>query len=234
MIVTEKIMRRALLPVLLVVMGCSHNTLDRTTARDIINKEFSKRTERILLRIGRVGSHCQTLTEEGRTEYVDLNPATDTTSIIAHAAGYTDVVPDGNGFWKVNLTDQGRAFVDAYHVVPEAPDASSHCGYQFYALPLATAQVSDLTGIVPGETMSRAEFLWTWSLTDLGRSLRAGGKSYTALDEIHRDGLKDFLASHPGPVLPIPVPSDDELKALHSDAAQFVKYDDGWRMVVAK
>lgn len=224
-------MRHVLLLALLVVAGCSRNTLDRQTATEKINQEFNKQRERLPLKIGRVGSHCETRTnDDGKTHDVDLNPTFDTASLIAHAAGFADIVPDGAGFWKISLTDQGRAFANSYHIVPEDPDPSSHCGYKVYSLPLATAQVSEVTGIVPEERVSQVEFNWKWSLTDLGQGLKADGKVYGALDDVHRQSLKDWLWGNPGPTLPIPVPSDEELKAPHHETVQFVKYDDGWRV----
>lgn len=225
-------MRRTLLLLgLLAVLGCSRNTLDRKTAMEKINQEFSKQRVRIPVRIGRVGIHCETRTENGKTFELHLDPKTDTAVVMALAAGYADAAPDGDGFWKINLTDQGRAFVNAQHVVPEAPPASSHCGYQFYLLPLATAQVTEVTGIVPDQKASQVEFLWNWSLTEFGKDLRAGGKVYSVLDERHRDSLQFWFSANPGPTLPIPAPPDEELKTPHRETAQFVKYDDGWRVV---
>src|SRR5262249_54395737 len=139
--------RAMLLAVVIAVIGCSKGTLDRKTATDKINEAFSRQRERIPVRIGRIGIHCETRTENGKTEDLDLDPKFDTALTTAHAAGYVDVVPDGDGFWKINWTGPGQAFVDAYHVAPEAPPANSHCGYQFYALPLATAHVTEVTGI---------------------------------------------------------------------------------------
>jgi hypothetical protein len=144
-------MGRALLFAVVVVIGCSKGTLDRKTATEKINEAFTKERERIPVRVGRLGLHCETRNENGKTEDLELDPKFDTAVTMAHAAGYVDVVPDSEGFWKVNLTDTGRAFVAAYHVVPEPPPVSSHCGYQFYSLPLATAHVIEVTGIVFGE-----------------------------------------------------------------------------------
>jgi len=212
------------------VIGCSQGTLDRKTTTNTINEAFSKQRERIPVRVGRIGLHCETRIESGKTEDQALDPKFDTAGTMAHAAGYVDVVPDGEGFWKVNLTDTGRAFVEAYHVVPEPPPVSSHCGYQVYSLPLATAHVTEVTGIVPGESTSSVEFSWNWTLTYLGIALRADGKVYTALNEVHRRSLVDWLTFNPGPILPVPAPSDEDLKVPHHDTAQFVKYDDGWRL----
>jgi hypothetical protein len=223
--------RALLLAVAVLVIGCSKGTLDRKSASEKINEAFSEECVHIPVRIGRLGLHCETRTaENGKTADLELDPKTDTAVTMAHAADYVDVVPDGEGSWKVNLTNTGRTFVAAYHIVPEPPPSSSHCGYQFYSLPLATAHVVEVTGIVPGEKTAQVEFTWNWTLTDLGRGLRGDGKIYSALNDVHRDSLKMWLSANPGPTLKIPAPSDEELKAPHHDTAQFVKYDDGWRL----
>lgn len=223
-------MRRVLLAILLVVVGCSKGTLDRKIAAEKINQEFSKRRERILVRIGRVGLHCETRSENGKTVDLEWESKYDVAFLIAQAAGYVDISPDGEGFWKISLNDRGQAFVNAYHIVPEAPPASSHCGYQFYSMPLATAQVVAVTGIIPDQNTCQAEVTWNWSLTELGKGLRANGNIYSALTEVQRGGLQDWLYANPGPRLPIPAPSDEDMKTLHHDTVQFVKYDDGWRI----
>lgn len=227
----EEIMGRALLlAVVVVVIGCSKGALDRKTASEKINEAFSSQRARIPVRVGRIGIHCETRTENSKTEDLELSPKYDTAVAMAQAAGYVDVIPDGEGFWKVNLTDPGRAFVQAYHVVPEPPPGSSHCGYQFYSLPLATAHVAEVTGIVLDEKAAQVEFGWNWTLTDLGRELKPDGKIYSALNDVQRDSLKMWLSANPGPRLQIPVPSDEELRVAHHDTALFFKYDDGWRL----
>jgi len=150
--------------------------------------------------------------------------------VIANVAGYIDAVPDGQDFWKVTLTDRGRAFVKTHDVAPKPSVDPNHCGYQVYSLPLATPKVTEVTGIVPGDQTSQVEFAWNWSLTDLGKALRANGKVYSALTEIQRRSLQDWFAMNPGPLLPVPAPSDEDLKRDHHDTVQFVKYDDGWRL----
>lgn len=222
--------RALLLAVVVAVIGCSKGVLDRKAATEKINEAFSSQCVRIPVRVGRIGIHCETRTENGKTENLELNPKYDTAVTMAQAAGYVDVIPDGEGFWKVNLTDPGRVFVQAYHVVPEPPSGSSHCGYQFYPLPLATAHVAEVTGIVFGEKTAQVEFGWNWTLTDLGRELKPDGKIYSGLNDVHRDSLKMWFLANPGPRLQIPVPSDEELRVAHHDTALFVKYDDGWRL----
>src|ERR1051325_2305093 len=170
-----------------IAIGCSKNTLDRKTATAKMNETFSSQRERIPVRIGRIGIHCETRTENGMTEELELDPKFDTALTIAHLASYVDVVPDGEGFWKTNLTEAGRAFLEAYHVTPEQPPSSSHCGYKFYARPLATTHVLEVTGIIPGEKTAQVEFTWTWSLTDLGRGLSSEGKIYRGLNDVKRN-----------------------------------------------
>src|SRR5579864_3420180 len=152
---TERIIHRALLLArAVVVIGCAKGTLDRQTAAENINEVFRKQRERIPVRIGRVGSHCETRTTHGETHDIDLNPATDPAAVSASAAGYIDAVPDGQDFWKVDLTERGRAFVKANDVAPEPSPDPNHCGYQIYSLPLATAKVNQVTGIIPGDELS--------------------------------------------------------------------------------
>jgi hypothetical protein len=227
----DKIRSRALLlVVVVVVIGCSKGTLDRKTATEKINEAFSQQRERIPVRIGRVGSHCETRTINGETHDIDLNPATDPAAVIASAGGYIDAVPDGQDFWKVALTERGRAFVKANDVALEPSVDPDHCGYQIYSLPLATAKVNQVTGIIPGDKSSQVEFAWNWALTDLGMALRANGKVYSALTDVQRRSLQDWFSANPGPVLSVPAPSEEDLKREHHDTAQFVKYDDGWRL----
>lgn len=222
--------RALLLAVIVVLIGCSKGALDRKTATEKINEAFSKQRERIPVRVGRVGSHCETRTIHGATEDINLNPASDPASVIAKAGGYIDTAPDGKDFWRTTLTDKGRAFAKTYDVAAAPSTAPNHCGYQVYSLPLATAHVTEVTGILPGENISSVEFAWNWTLTDLGIALRADGKVYTALTEVQRLSLFYWLSSNPGPMLPVPAPSDEDLKVPHHDTAQFVKYDDGWRL----
>jgi hypothetical protein len=150
--------------------------------------------------------------------------------VIASAGGYIDAVPDGQDFWKVALTERGRAFVKANDVALEPSVDPDHCGYQIYSLPLATAKVNQVTGIIPGDKSSQVEFAWNWALTDLGMALRANGKVYSALTDVQRRSLQDWFSANPGPVLSVPAPSEEDLKREHHDTAQFVKYDDGWRL----
>jgi hypothetical protein len=222
--------RALLLAVVIVVIGCSKSAMDRKTATEEINEAFSKQRVHIPVRVGRVGSHCETRIIDRETKDIDLNPALDPASVIAKAGGYIDTAPDGKDFWKTTLTDKGRAFAKTYDVAPEPSTDPNHCGYQVYSLPLATAHVTEVTGIVTGENTSSVEFSWNWTLTDLGIALRADGKVYTALTEVQRHSLKDWFYMNPWPFLPVPAPSEEDLKMEHHDTALFVKYDDGWRL----
>jgi hypothetical protein len=222
--------RALLLAVAVLVIGCSKGTLDRKSASEKINEAFSEESVHIPVRIGRVGSHCETRTIHGETRDIDLNPAADPAAVIASASGYIDAVPDGQDFWRVTLTDPGRAFVKTHDVAPKPSVDPNHCGYQIYSLPIATAKVTEVTGIVPGDKTSQVEFAWKWSLTDLGMALRANGKVYSALTEIQRRSLQDWFSMNPGPLLSVPAPSDEDLKRDHHETVQFVKYDDGWRL----
>src|SRR5262249_17970515 len=126
----HKVSILTLLAVLLAMIGCSKSTLDRKTATEKINEAFSKQRERIPVRIGRVGSHSETRTIHGETQDIDLNPAADPATVIASAGGYINAVPDGQAFWKVTLTDNGRTFAKTYDVEPEPPVDPNNCGYQ--------------------------------------------------------------------------------------------------------
>lgn len=227
-------MRRAFFVVLIVVMGCSNGTLDRKTVMEKMNQAFTKYRVRILVRIGRVGSHCEKRTDSTGTYDLDLDPAVDPNTVIANAAGYVQIVPDGPGFWKVSFSDKGQKFVKHWHVTTVTNGFPSNCGYQLYALPLATAQVSQVTGIIPDAKRAQVDLVWNWNLTELGQGLTADGKIYNALTDIQRQFLKDWVISSPRPVLPIPVPTEEQLKTPHHDTVLFIKYDDGWRPMAAK
>ena len=94
------------------VIGCSQGTLDRKTTTKTINEAFSKQRERIPVRVGGIGLHCETRIESGKTETQAVDPKFGTDRArIATAAGYIDVVPDGEDSGRSTLTDTGRAFV---------------------------------------------------------------------------------------------------------------------------
>src|SRR5437899_2572487 len=68
-------------------------------------KRSAGSTRVIPVRIGRVGRHCETRTENNKTEDLELDPKFDTAVTATHAGGYVDVVSG----WRWVLEGQSNS-----------------------------------------------------------------------------------------------------------------------------
>ena len=133
-------------------LGCSgassSKLMDKNTAAAEIKPHLQAADNSLFFLIGRVGTDCVELDSAGRERKIDLNPTSNINTIVAQRAGYATVTPDGKGFWKVALTEQGSAVLAAANQKPYAPNARNGCDYQQVDFLVATPElvrVTDLT-----------------------------------------------------------------------------------------
>ena len=92
------------------VAGCSRGSLDRKSAAKAIQGRFNDDISGILLNVGRVGSKCfNTGYPKGEQITVDLTPDKNLGTAVATLAGYVTVKTDGQDYWRVDLTEKGKA-----------------------------------------------------------------------------------------------------------------------------
>lgn len=214
-------MRKVGVVLLLVLTGCSSNKLDNKTAANVIRSPLAHDQNTIVLDIGRVGASCVYILD-GEERPADLSPERSPERFAAEAVGYLSVTPDGPGFWKVALTEKGKAFVLG-NPAPQPP--LKGCDYQQVSFLLATPELVEVTGVTADENAPEVEYLWKWNVTDLGRGLRKDGKAFAALNQNQRTRLAKFVLSRIHK-LPIPVPPEGYTE---QGTVQLKKYTDGWR-----
>jgi hypothetical protein len=214
---------------LMLVVGCSHDSLDRDSAAKQINAHLGANEKKLMFNVGRVGRHCSTVDlGDGKQDEVDLDPAKDISTVVALKAGYVTTAIDGKDYWKVTLTDKGQAFLKKHPGLPYPNETKNGCDFHQVEFPLATASVVEVTSITTGADVREADYSWNWSPTELGVALQEGGEVYSKLDPNQRESLEFFLNfGDRGPKLKIPVPGDNE---IHRSTSRFKKYDDGWRL----
>ena len=100
--------KMALLVIFAVLAGCSNNTLDKKTAAELIQKVYDKDYAAILADLGRLGSSCVMISNDGSTWTKDLTPSKNAAIMALQSLGYATVTPDGPGFWRVELTERGK------------------------------------------------------------------------------------------------------------------------------
>ena len=206
--------------------GCSHDSLDRDSAAEKISSRLSANPKHIMLRIGRVGSHCETIDFHGESHEIDQDPNKND-SVVAVKAGYITAVPDGKGYWKVALTDKGQAFLNQYPARARESEGEKGCEFRQIDFPIATASLVNITGITAGDAERQVDYTWKWVVTDLGVALRQKGEIYPKLTPKQLDYLQFSMnLGSDNPKLPLPVPEDMEIR----DTATFKHYDDGWRL----
>jgi hypothetical protein len=202
----------------------SSKTLNNETAAKRVKDYLGWHLSAIHVDIGRVGKDCVSNYDDATS--VDLTPQSSVETLVAEAAGYVAVTQDGPGFWKVALTEAGKANVDG---TPSPQPPKKGCDYQTAAFVIANRELISVEGITSAETNPEVSYLWRWHFTNLGRELRADGKAYGALTPSQRLDL----ATHQTfgvdklPKLSIPVPPDN-----YSSVAtmRFTKLTDGWRI----
>ncbi len=214
-------MRKVGIVLLLVLVGCSSNKLDNRTATNVIRSPLAHDQNTIVTDIGRVGATC-VYTLDGEERPTDLSPEWSPERFAAEAVGYLSVTPDGPGFWKVALTEKGKAFVLGK---PNPQPPLKGCDYQQVSFLLATPELVEVTGVTADENAPEVEYLWKWNITDFGRELRKDGKAFAALDQHQRTMLARFVLSRIHK-LPIPVPPEGYTE---KGTVQLKRYTDGWR-----
>jgi hypothetical protein len=211
------------------LLGCT-GTLDRETAAEKINRQFRVNQRDLEFHVGRIGSHCAYVDVEGKQEQIDMNPAESIATVVAMKAGYVTVTPDGKDYWKVDLTDKGRAFMTAQHQELYGRHVQMGCDYEQAQFAIAKASVVEVTGVTTGEDSRIVEYRWKWAPTELGIALRENGDLYSKLAPEQRAKLLGDVNSYgyaPGTNLPIPVPPEGPTSLA---TAKFKHYDDGWRL----
>lgn len=201
------------------VLGCSNSMVSRKDALAQIRHQTEINDHGLLVFVGRVGLPCP------HPDRPDWNPEEDIGTIVARKAGYLTVASDGEGYWKLELTDKGRAFMKSEAVHFNSKQYGD-CNFGVVNFPLVTKTISEVTGVMPEGNECRAEYKWHFKLTDLGRLLQEKGDVYLqlSLDERIR------LGHRVGRELSLPVPDDPEIQLPNTGTAVFRKYDDGWRL----
>lgn len=214
-------MRNAGILLLLVLAGCSSNKLNNKTAAKVIRSPLAQDENTIVADIGRVGTKC-VFSMDGKEVPINLSPEATPEIIAAEAVGYLSVTPDGPGFWKVALTERGKAFVQGN---PKPDPPRKGCDYLQIIFLLGTPELVEVTGVTADENPPEVEYLWKWNVTDLGRELRKDGKAFAALNQDQRTMLAKFVLGRIHK-LPIPVPPEGYTE---KGTVQLKKYTDGWR-----
>jgi hypothetical protein len=215
-------MRKVGIVLPLVLAGCSSNKLNNKTAANVIRSPLAQDQNTIVTEIGRVGAKCVYTMDDGKEHPADLSPEESSERFAAEAVGYLSVTPDGPGFWKVALTEKGKAVVLG-KPAPQPP--LKGCDYQQVSFLLATPELVEVTGVTADENAPEVEYLWKWNITDFGRELRKDGKAFAALDQHQRTMLARFVLSRIHK-LPIPVPPEGYTE---KGTVQLKRYADGWR-----
>jgi hypothetical protein len=215
-------MRTAGILLLIVLVGCSGKMLDNQTAEEKIGRVLKHDDHKIIVLVGRVGANCQTVTIQGDKVDIDQNPTSDVPSQVAKAEGYITVAPDGANYWKVDLTEKGKA---ATVGKPLVVTPQRGCDYQQINFSVATPELVKLTGITADENNPEVEYIWRWKVTELGQELRKDGKVFTALNQNDRSSLENINLLGDWH-LPIPVPPED---FTAKGTMKFKKFTDGWR-----
>ena len=201
----------------------SSKMLDEKTAEEQVEEYVKRDPAHFFVDIGRVGTACVLTLPDGSEILTDMSPMKQVTSLAAQTAGYISVTPDGKGFWKVGLTEKGKAAMSD-NPVPNPPKKG--CDYQEADFMLGTQELVRITDISADKDAPDVGYLWRWNVTDLGRELRADGKIYAALTPEQRKALHDRLTTR---IVDFPIPAPQE-NYLKTGAVSFKRYTDGWRI----
>lgn len=188
-------MRKAGILLLFVLLGCSSNKLDQNTAEGLMKRILSSNPANFSLDVGRVGTQCPYLNDKGQQAELplDLTPQSQPATVFAEMAGYVTVNPDGDGFWKVALTDSGKNLFQQSGGKHLSKAALNGCDYETDFLNVAVPELVKVTAIIPGEGSTEIAFVWKWNVTDLGRELRQDGKLYLMLAPPQRERLRRYM-----------------------------------------
>jgi len=219
-------MRKAGVLFLLVLFGCSGNKLDQSTAEGLAKRFLSSNPARIQVNVGRVGTQCPYLNDKGQQAELplDLTPQAQPATVFAEMAGYVTVNADGDGYWKVGLTDAGKSIFQQSGSRHVNNAALNGCDYETDFLNVAVPELVKVSAITPSETSTEIAFVWKWNATDLGKALRQDGKLYSMLAPAQREELRRNMRSgFQKPTLPLP--GDD---FTGTGSVQVKKDANGW------
>lgn len=223
-------MRKVAILLIGCLLGCSGGSnsklMDKNTAAAEIKPYLHAGDNVLFFNVGRLGTNCVELDSAGRERKVDLNPVSNINTIVAQRAGYATVTPDGKGFWKVALTEQGSAVQAAANGKPYAPNARSGCNYQQVDFLVATPELVNVVDVTADENAPKADYLWKWNVTALGQMLRRDGKVFSTLDPLQQAELQTHIHGLVEP-LPLPVPPED---FIGHGTVKFQRMIDGWRV----
>lgn len=200
-------MRKVVVLLLFVLFGCSSNKLDQNTAEGLGKRFLSSNPARIQVNVGRVGTQCPYLNDKGQQAELplDLTPQSQPTTVFAEMAGYVTVNADGDGYWKIALTDSGKKVFEQSGSKSLRDPAMNGCDYETDFLNVAVPELVKVTAMTPGEGFTEIAFVWKWNVTDLGRELRQDGKVYSMLAPAQREELRRSVRSgFQKPTLPVP------------------------------
>lgn len=202
-------MRKAGILLLFVLFGCSSNKLDQSTAEGLAKRFLTSNPARIQVNVGRVGTQCPYLNDKGQQAELplDLTPQSEFPTVFAEVAGYVTVNADGDGFWKVALTDSGKKLLQESGGKHLSNAALNGCDYETDFLNVAVPELVKVTAITPGENSTEIAFVWKWNVTDLGQGLRQGGQLYSTLAPPTREELQRHIRSG-FQKLTLPVPGE--------------------------
>jgi len=188
-------MRKAVVLLLFVLLGCSGNKLDQNTAEGLMKRILLSNPARFSLDVGRVGTECPYLNYKGQQAELplDLTPQSQPTTVFAERAGYITVNADGNGFWKVVLTDSGKKLLQESGGKHLSNAALNGCDYETDFLNVAVPELVKVTAITPDENSTEIAFVWKWNVTDLGKGLRQDGKFYSMLAPPQRERMQRYI-----------------------------------------
>jgi hypothetical protein len=220
-------MRKIAILLLGCVVGCSSSKqLDKNTAAAELKPYLQGGDNVLFITIGRVGTNCVELDSAGRETKFELNPMSNINTIVAQRAGYATVTPEGKGFWKVALTEQGSAALAATNATPYAHNARKDCDYQQVDFLLATPELVNVLDVTVDENAPQVDYFWRWKVTALGQMLRRDGKVFSTLDPLQQAELQTHIFGLVE-LLPLPVPPEDF--SGHA-TVKFQRTVDGWRI----
>jgi hypothetical protein len=156
--------------------------------------------------VGRVGIQCPYLNDKGQQAELplDLTPQSNPSTVLAEMAGYITVNADGDGYWKVALTDSRKKLLKESGGKHLSNAALNGCDYETDFLNVAVLELVKVTAITPGENSTEIAFVWKWNASDLGRGLRQDGKLYSILGPPQREELqRNIRSGFQKPTLPV-------------------------------
>jgi hypothetical protein len=191
---------------------------DEEMAAQVIADKLAFEPQELFVDIGRVNSRCVTVV--GKTEVeTGVNPDKNINTVTAAKAGYVSFAPDGKDYWRVNMTDKGRAiFVrDSKGNGMLERNTLKGCDFQKVSFIVAQPRLVQITRVTADEESSEVEYVWKWVPTDLGLALGERGETYSKLTAAERSDLQKILAVDEfTPALSLPVPSPEQAIATHS------------------